>query len=83
MSEPRKIIPLRREIEDSRPLYTLTVGEFCQLLREGRETKPEAPVDQLLDARAAAQLLGVSTEWLFRHRKKLPFAVKLGPKSCD
>jgi predicted DNA-binding transcriptional regulator AlpA len=82
MSEPRKIIPLKREIEDTRQLFTLTVAEFRQLLAEfGREAKPEAPVDRLLDARAAAQLLGVSVEWIFHNRKKLPFAVKLGPKS--
>src|SRR5262249_34106773 len=83
MSEARKVIPLKREIEDTRQLFTLTVGELRQLLREesSRETKPEAPVDQLLDVKAVAQLLGVSVEWIFHNRKKLPFAVKVGPKS--
>lgn len=84
MSEPsKKIIPLKREIEDNLPLYSLTVGEFRQLINEAlsREGKAESPADQLIDAKAAAHLLSVSVEWIFHNRKKLPFAVKLGPKS--
>ena len=40
----------------------------------------EAPTDDgLLDAAAAARLLGVSPSWLY-HRPKLPFRVKVGGK---
>lgn len=46
-----------------------------------RELRPaEVPADDdLLDACAAAKLLGVSESWLY-HRSKLPFRVKVGGK---
>jgi predicted DNA-binding transcriptional regulator AlpA len=43
---------------------------------------PQAPVatsDELLDAAAAASLLGVSESWLY-HRPKLPFRIRVGGK---
>ena len=36
--------------------------------------------ERLLTAEEAAQLLGVSPDWLYRNAKKLPFTRKLGPK---
>jgi predicted DNA-binding transcriptional regulator AlpA len=36
--------------------------------------------DRLLDAEAAAQVLSVSTEWLYHNYRKLPFTRKLGSK---
>ena len=36
--------------------------------------------DRLLDAEEASRLLSVSSDWLYRHAKRLPFARKLGPK---
>ena len=36
--------------------------------------------DKLLDAEAAAEILSVSEDWLYRHASKLPFTRKLGPK---
>ena len=36
--------------------------------------------DRLLDAQEASKLLCVSSDWLYRHGKKLPFTRKLGPK---
>ena len=36
--------------------------------------------DRLLDASAAATLMAVSEDWLYRHAKKLPFTRRLGPK---
>ncbi|HBA41092.1 MAG: hypothetical protein A2W10_04340 [Deltaproteobacteria bacterium RBG_16_55_12] len=36
--------------------------------------------DRLLDAEQASRLLSVSSDWLYRHAKRLPFARKLGPK---
>lgn len=44
-----------------------------------REMPVTATDDDLLDAEAAAALLGVSVSWLY-HRPKLPFRVKLGGK---
>jgi predicted DNA-binding transcriptional regulator AlpA len=50
-------------------------------LTEMREIRPvEAHADDdLLDAGAAAKLLGVSESWLY-HRSRLPFRVKVGGK---
>jgi predicted DNA-binding transcriptional regulator AlpA len=36
--------------------------------------------DRLLDAEEASRLLCVSSDWLYRHAKRLPFTRKLGPK---
>ena len=36
--------------------------------------------DRLLDAEQAANMLSVSSDWLYRQAKKLPFTRKLGPK---
>ncbi len=36
--------------------------------------------DRLLDAEEASRLLSVSSDWLYRQAKKLPFTRKLGPK---
>jgi predicted DNA-binding transcriptional regulator AlpA len=36
--------------------------------------------DRLLDAVEASRLLSVSSDWLYRHAKRLPFTRKLGPK---
>jgi len=36
--------------------------------------------DRLLEPAEAAKLLSVSEEYLYRNRKKLPFARKLGPR---
>jgi predicted DNA-binding transcriptional regulator AlpA len=36
--------------------------------------------DRLLDIPEAARVLAVSSDWLYRHAKKLPFTRKLGPK---
>jgi len=45
-----------------------------------QESAPELqPWDELLDAPAAAGLIGVSPSWLY-HRPKLPFRVKVGGK---
>ena len=38
------------------------------------------PEERLLSAEQAAQMMGVSPDWLYRHAKKLPFTRKLGPK---
>jgi predicted DNA-binding transcriptional regulator AlpA len=36
--------------------------------------------DRLLDAEEASKLLSVSSDWLYRRAKRLPFTRKLGPK---
>jgi predicted DNA-binding transcriptional regulator AlpA len=44
-----------------------------------RDSQPAGDADELLDAEAAAALLGISESWLY-HRRKLPFRVKIGGK---
>lgn len=83
MSEAKKIVPLRPEqLDDSRPVYTLTIGELRGVIRQEVQISPSpsAAPDKWLDAKTAAELLGVSEEWLYHHTKKLPFARKIGPK---
>lgn len=36
--------------------------------------------DRLLEAEEVAKILSVSTDWLYRNAKRLPFTRKLGPK---
>jgi predicted DNA-binding transcriptional regulator AlpA len=36
--------------------------------------------DSLLNAEEAAEILNVSTDWLYRNARRLPFTRKLGPK---
>jgi predicted DNA-binding transcriptional regulator AlpA len=67
---------------DSTLLVTMTVGQLRELVREeiqaARTTKEEA--DRLLTAEEAAEMISMSTDWLYRNAKKLPFTRKLGPK---
>jgi predicted DNA-binding transcriptional regulator AlpA len=49
----------------------------AELQNFGAQPHPE---DRLLDAEATAQLLSVSTEWLYHNSRRLPFTRKLGHK---
>ena len=58
--------------------------EIRQLVREeicalnaGSHMQEE---ERLLNAEEAAKILNVSSDWLYRHAKKLPFTRKVGPK---
>jgi predicted DNA-binding transcriptional regulator AlpA len=53
----------------SRPLDVAT--------RERERPEP----DRMLDVREAAEMLGVTPRWLYRHAGSLPFMRKLGPKT--
>jgi predicted DNA-binding transcriptional regulator AlpA len=82
MSEPSKIVPLRKTATpaDDKLVVTLSAGELRDLIRqEVRATEARAlEPDKWLDAAAAAKLLSVSEEWLYHNAKKLPFASKIG-----
>ncbi len=67
----------------------LPTGELPRLLGEleeirctamARLTAPASaqPEDQLLDVEAAAQRLGVSKDYLYRHHAELPFTRRMG-----
>jgi predicted DNA-binding transcriptional regulator AlpA len=47
-------------------------------LTAGEPDKGNGEPDRLLDVEAAAQRLGMSKDWLYRHAKQLPFRVLQG-----
>src|SRR5262245_65987667 len=67
---------------DSTMLVTMTAGQLRELVREeiqaATTTRHEA--DRMLTAEEAAEMLSMSTDWLYRNAKKLPFTRKLGHK---
>src|SRR5215471_12437630 len=67
---------------DSTMLVTITVGQLRELVREAIQAATTSPqeADRLLTAEEAAEMLSMSTDWLYRNAKKLPFTRKLGPK---
>ena len=42
-------------------------------------TREPSPPDRLLEVSEAAKRLGVSKDYLYRHAKQWPFAVRVGP----
>jgi predicted DNA-binding transcriptional regulator AlpA len=69
--------------QDSSLVVTLSVSQLSEIVRQAIETALSNGLnvtDRLLDAEQAAQLLGVSPDWLYRNAKKLPFTRKLAPK---
>jgi predicted DNA-binding transcriptional regulator AlpA len=59
------------------------LGVFRQIVREEIKSagvQAESTENRLLTADEAAQMLSVSSDWLYRNAKKLPFTRKLGPK---
>ncbi len=69
-------------MEDSSPSVTLTVGQLKALIRGelAKALSTNGHGDRLLDAQEAARLLSVTTDWLYRNARKLPFSRKLGRK---
>ena len=64
-------------------IVTLTVSELKMLVQEAvcsvlRSSNGNAEPEKLLDAKAAAAMLGHSEIWLYRNSKRLPFAVRMG-----
>src|SRR5215831_14990146 len=67
---------------DSTMLVTITVGQLRELIRDEIQaaSTTQHETDRLLTAEEAAEMLSMSTDWLYRNAKKLPFTRKLGPK---
>jgi excisionase family DNA binding protein len=81
LSDPARITGLTRNaIADLRgqiaKLDTLLLGS----LFAGGETQPGTSGDRLLTAAEAAQKLGATEDWLYRHAGTLPFVVRVGKK---
>ena len=49
---------------------------FAQLLAHELQREPD---DALLTVNEAAEVLSVTTDWLYRHADELPFTVRPGP----
>lgn len=49
-------------------------------LLNGEQPQPGVDGDWLLTAAEAAQKLGTTEDWLYRHANTLPFAVRVGKK---
>lgn len=68
--------------ETATPLENALEGLLRRIIREeiqGLKAELNGQ-DRLLDAEEAAKMLSMSTDWLYRNAKRLPFARKLGPK---
>jgi len=63
-------------------LVTITVGQLRELIRDEIQaaSTTQHETDRLLTAEDAAEMLSMSTDWLYRNAKKLPFTRKLGHK---
>ena len=63
-------------------LVTITVGQLRELIRDEIKaaSTTQHETDRMLTAEEAAEMLSMSTDWLYRNARKLPFTRKLGPK---
>jgi len=63
-------------------LVTMTAGQLRELIRDEIKaaSTTQHEIDRMLTAEEAAEILSMSTDWLYRNAKKLPFTRKLGPK---
>jgi excisionase family DNA binding protein len=77
MLPPGTAVPVPREL-----LLELLDGRDEGVSPEGvppsLQAAPGELGDRLLTIEAAAARLGVTKDWIYHHRKELPFAVKLG-----
>ena len=68
--------------QDSTLAVTLTVGQLREIIRQEMQQASNGHhnEDYSLRIAEAARMLKVSHDWLYKHRKELPFARKLGSK---
>ena len=60
-------------------LQSILASRLVSTQNHSTETPPEE--NRLLTAEEAASLLGVSTKWLYRHYRSLPFSHRLSRKT--
>jgi len=58
-------------------LSALQSRAACRLLSRNGTPAPSATADRLLTIEEAAERLGTSKDWLWRHGQQLPFVVRL------
>ena len=81
LSDPARISGVPRDaIAELRgQLAKLDTLLLSQLLT-GEQSQPSSDSDRLFTVAEAAQKLGATEDWLYRHANTLPFAVRLGMK---
>jgi predicted DNA-binding transcriptional regulator AlpA len=81
LSDPARLAALPRDaIAELRgQIAKLDTLLLSRLLAAG-ETQTGPDGDRLLTAAEAAQKLGATEDWLYRHATTLPFAVRVGKK---
>ena len=81
LGDPARISALPRDtIAELRgQIATLDTLLLSRLLAGGK-AQPGTDGDRLLTAAEAAQKLGATEDWLYRHANTLPFAVRVGKK---
>lgn len=57
-------------------LQPILIGRLAFLGSDKKEIKS----DTLLNVAEASERLGMSTDWLYRHAKELPFTKRIGPR---
>jgi predicted DNA-binding transcriptional regulator AlpA len=62
-------------------LIALQARAVSRLREHDASPKPVASPDRLLDVRQAAARLGMSPDWLYRHKRELPFARRIGRRA--
>jgi predicted DNA-binding transcriptional regulator AlpA len=62
------------------PFFTEIRAIFREEIQQALSSQSRVEDDRLLTAEEAAKAIGVSSDWLYRHSKQLPFTRKLGPK---
>jgi|SRR5215510_13557989 len=86
LQNPQRVIDLPREVVPDMlcqlgAIQTALTARWliASAIRDGA-IAPEPEEDVLLDVDRAAQRLGTSKDWLYRHADKLPFTIRLGAR---
>lgn len=69
---------------DSDLIVTMTIGQLRELIRSeiaAAQNGHGVEKDRLLTPDEAAEILGESKRWLYRHQRQLPFIKRLSRKS--
>ena len=81
LGDPARISALPRDaIAELRGQIAKLDTLLLSRLLTGEQPQPGFDGDRLLTAAEAAQKLGATEDWLYRHANTLPFAVRVGKK---
>jgi predicted DNA-binding transcriptional regulator AlpA len=81
LNDPERISALPKDvIAELRGQIARLDTLLLSRLLSGEQTHPNIDGDRLLTATEAAKKLGATEDWLYRHAKILPFAVRVGRK---